>query len=674
MFMSNLSVNSTDHIYFENGVSAKIIGDKKKRMIISFNGRAHPLNIAIRTLSSVGRRDHFSEQQALCWPQRLCWIPLEIGPKQTLLLNINSALRQLNHFSALKGRKDLIEVCRSRQFFNQIQLEADKLYGTAEESSDTQPLGFPLTRDNIYILNLGTEYKVSFYKIVELAKQIEVGKLEALLKIARDSSLNIDQVKNIFDANSDVETVKKLSSMVNEFDLTLEEVLKINEGLKSVPNYLKIKYLEELNSKSISKLLAPLSEKENMKLKKIRLKLPYKMQELKLLLILFNTFSKKFNETIKFAVENQINFAELLQLLDYQRTFKVETLQTTKSIVDLLKSKKINEKQIAKISTYVRENYKGWLTSPKLTEDAPIYIQGEKKLPRNIQVNRTENNIEIYLLFNRKTKNGDAQLGKGMHKTAKECLELQTGTTLVRLSMFVNEPEVPLVNEEFALLKRANNVHGFINTHENSKVRYPSRDGMKIAFMQTKCDEDLHTCIVSGRLLSDREFKLIAQKILRGIKQLHQEGIIHRDIKLENLLLIKNPSGEVVDLKITDLGLRSRVCGTHAYFSPEHCKALCFGENFEMTPLDDAWAAGITLKILWAIKSQKFFLIPYWFSFNNDWKSVIRAIADMQFDPLDQPSTLKPNDTPSYLDIIKKLLEPFPEDRWTCSQALAAMQ
>ena len=67
----------------------------------------------------------------------------------------------------------------------------------------------------------------------------------------------------------------------------------------------------------------------------------------------------------------------------------------------------------------------------------------------------------------------------------------------------------------------------------------------------------------------------IFRRVLLGMKYLHDTGITHRDMKLENLLL-----GERHDLdsvKICDLGLAKKateqlmkaVCGTPQYVSPE---------------------------------------------------------------------------------------------------------
>ena len=77
---------------------------------------------------------------------------------------------------------------------------------------------------------------------------------------------------------------------------------------------------------------------------------------------------------------------------------------------------------------------------------------------------------------------------------------------------------------------------------------------------------------------------------------MHEKGIIHRDLKLENLLLNYVIYSFIQDtVKICDFGwsvhleedLRSTVCGTPLYFSPQLLK----GETYDGKI--DIWAVGV---------------------------------------------------------------------------------
>jgi len=81
----------------------------------------------------------------------------------------------------------------------------------------------------------------------------------------------------------------------------------------------------------------------------------------------------------------------------------------------------------------------------------------------------------------------------------------------------------------------------------------------------------LHVCRYRKRL-GDIEVKYYVRQILLGLDYLHSRGVLHRDLKLGNMLLTEN-----MTVKIADFGLActmeenksSSVCGTPNYIAPE---------------------------------------------------------------------------------------------------------
>ena len=66
------------------------------------------------------------------------------------------------------------------------------------------------------------------------------------------------------------------------------------------------------------------------------------------------------------------------------------------------------------------------------------------------------------------------------------------------------------------------------------------------------------------------------QQLLRGLNHLHSKGLMHRDLKLENIM-IKSETTEKIEVSIIDLGLAEYVsnekylytrCGTPGYVAP----------------------------------------------------------------------------------------------------------
>mmetsp|Transcript_30288 Transcript_30288/g.57102 ORF Transcript_30288/g.57102 Transcript_30288/m.57102 type:complete len:403 (+) Transcript_30288:225-1433(+) len=105
---------------------------------------------------------------------------------------------------------------------------------------------------------------------------------------------------------------------------------------------------------------------------------------------------------------------------------------------------------------------------------------------------------------------------------------------------------------------------------------------------------------------SEADARLCFKQLLEGIAYLHKLNIVHRDLKLENLLL--STKGDFTTIKIADFGLAKKsaesnmetICGTPQYVAPEVLESANkahHGQN-AYTANVDMWSAGVVLFVL----------------------------------------------------------------------------
>lgn len=101
---------------------------------------------------------------------------------------------------------------------------------------------------------------------------------------------------------------------------------------------------------------------------------------------------------------------------------------------------------------------------------------------------------------------------------------------------------------------------------------------------------------------SEADARLCFAQLLDGISYLHSQGVAHRDLKLENLLLVNKD--DITNIKIADFGLAKSaptsgqlktVVGTPQYVAPEVIQGVP-GQTYGVGV--DMWSAGVVLFIL----------------------------------------------------------------------------
>ena len=99
--------------------------------------------------------------------------------------------------------------------------------------------------------------------------------------------------------------------------------------------------------------------------------------------------------------------------------------------------------------------------------------------------------------------------------------------------------------------------------------------------------------------IKPRETKSLFHKIVKGVEHIHSKNIVHRDLKLQNIVVKNLDCPKIVDFGFSRKGLFLNFddhCGTPNYMAPE----LLYPKKSRKAIYADIWALGIMLFYLLA--------------------------------------------------------------------------
>jgi serine/threonine-protein kinase len=161
-----------------------------------------------------------------------------------------------------------------------------------------------------------------------------------------------------------------------------------------------------------------------------------------------------------------------------------------------------------------------------------------------------------------------------------------------------------------------------------------------------------------GRLLPDEAVE-IALQACAGLAHAHANGLVHRDVKPQNLLVRADGAVKIADFGIARLVDATRVTevgtvlGTAAYLAPEQAS------GGEITPAVDVYGLGAVLYEL--LTGQT----PYPVA-------SLAELARAQAEPLTSPRELAPEVPPELETVVMRALARLPEYRPSTAAELAA--
>ena len=193
------------------------------------------------------------------------------------------------------------------------------------------------------------------------------------------------------------------------------------------------------------------------------------------------------------------------------------------------------------------------------------------------------------------------------------------------------------------------------------RIRSVAKTGEHVYFAMDLCADSLGARIAREGPLPEEGILRIARDIARALDFAHRQGVIHRDLKPDNVLLHSDGSAVLTDFGIAravsgyvaSTGVNMTI-GTPQYLSPEQAQGR------QLDPRVDFYALGVTL-FKAAIGEVPFS--------SNDWFELARMHVE---DPPPSLRKRRPELSKRFERVVMKCLAKHPDDRYQNAAELLA--
>ncbi|XP_063202807.1 hormonally up-regulated neu tumor-associated kinase isoform X2 [Chroicocephalus ridibundus] len=165
--------------------------------------------------------------------------------------------------------------------------------------------------------------------------------------------------------------------------------------------------------------------------------------------------------------------------------------------------------------------------------------------------------------------------------------------------------------------------------------------------------------IYEKKRLEEHEARKYIRQLILAVEHLHRAGVVHRDLKIENLLLDEDNNIKLIDFGLSNcagiLGYSdpfSTQCGSPAYAAPELLARKKYG------PKIDVWSIGVNMYAM-LTGTLPFTVEPF------SLRALYQKMVDKEMNPF--PTQL----STAAINFLRSLLEPDPAKRPNIQQALA---
>ena len=187
------------------------------------------------------------------------------------------------------------------------------------------------------------------------------------------------------------------------------------------------------------------------------------------------------------------------------------------------------------------------------------------------------------------------QIGKGCFGRVYLATQILTNTEIalkvIDKKTITNKESKLKIEKEVKILKMVNKNNFIIKLFEV----FEDNNYVYMVF-ELMPNGDLVQFFKKRSLFEENELIPFFKKILKGVNYLHSKNIIHRDIKLDNILLNSQKNPKIIDFGISSIFVNEKIYdtgGTPAYLAPEVIKA-----EGDVCKKSDVWSLGVLLYLL----------------------------------------------------------------------------
>ena len=182
-------------------------------------------------------------------------------------------------------------------------------------------------------------------------------------------------------------------------------------------------------------------------------------------------------------------------------------------------------------------------------------------------------------------------------------------------------------------------------------------DGTYYIAMQYLEGRTLKQLIEAG--LTPEQAAPLIRQVLEGARFAHRHGVVHRDLKPQNVIVDDEGKATVTDFGIAQAGVSEitqagSVLGTPHYLSPEQA------QGFEVTAVSDLYSIGV---ILYEALTRR---VPF------EADSAVAVAMKQVSQPPQRPSSINPQVSPALDAVVMRALEKEPGQRFQSADAFIA--